>query len=128
MKKKHERDRRLRNFFILISVMAVGAMIYWVGVTRRPSVETAQPSVAEQAARTQSQTAVPPFYTGAKAAKPYPKLIPAVYYQRYPLVKRAYQDAAEIPGVLAQQPCYCYCDRVGHRSLLDCYASNHAAG
>jgi hypothetical protein len=30
--------------------------------------------------------------------------------------------------VLAQQPCYCYCDGYGHGSLLDCYASYHGAG
>jgi len=36
--------------------------------------------------------------------------------------------AAKIKPVLYQQPCYCYCDRsVGHKSLLDCYASEHGS-
>ncbi|SRR5713101_3022549 len=41
-------------------------------------------------------------------------------------VREAYQTAKEIPGVLAQQPCYCYCQRKGHRGLLDCFKTDHA--
>ena len=45
------------------------------------------------------------------------------------VVVRAYEIAAKIPKVLAQEPCYCGCDRhFGHHSLLDCYASDHTAG
>ena len=128
MKKKPKQDKGLRNLLLLTFAMAVGAMIYWVSVTRTPPAEPAGSSVTQPAAGTEAQPAVPPYYESAEAAKPYPKLIPATYYGQYPLVERAYKDAAEIPGVLAQQPCYCYCDRVGHRSLLDCYTSDHAAG
>ena len=36
--------------------------------------------------------------------------------------------AAKIKPVLYQQPCYCYCDRnAGHKSLLDCYVSEHGS-
>ena len=42
------------------------------------------------------------------------------------LNRNVYGMAAKIKSVLYQQPCYCYCDRsVGHKSLLDCYASLH---
>lgn len=70
---------------------------------------------------------VPPYFNSAEAAKPFPRLLPASYFRNRPIVARAYQIAHQIPGVLAQQPCYCYCDRAGHRSLLDCYASDHGA-
>jgi hypothetical protein len=40
-------------------------------------------------------------------------------------VVAAYNAANEIPEVLAQQPCYC--KRRGHRSLLDRFATKHAA-
>jgi hypothetical protein len=72
--------------------------------------------------------AVPAYFPSAAAARPFPAVLPAVEFSRYPAIERAYAVAAEIPGVLAQQPCYCHCDRMGHRSLLDCYASEHAAG
>ena len=44
-----------------------------------------------------------------------------------PYVAHAYELAAKIPGTLYQQPCYCYCDRMGHNSLHSCYESDHAA-
>lgn len=40
---------------------------------------------------------------------------------------RAYQLAAKIPGVINQLPCYCYCERIGHKSLHTCYESAHGA-
>jgi hypothetical protein len=44
------------------------------------------------------------------------------------LNRNVYALAAKIKPVLYQQPCYCYCDRhVGHKSLLDCYASTHGS-
>ena len=44
------------------------------------------------------------------------------------VVQNSYTLAARIRRVLYQQPCYCHCDRSqGHGSLLDCFASKHAA-
>lgn len=41
---------------------------------------------------------------------------------------RAYRDAAKIPSVLYQLPCYCRCDRaMGHTSLRSCFAGLHGA-
>ena len=71
---------------------------------------------------------VPPYHESAEAAKPFPKILPAAYFRDYPIVARAYRIAGKIPGVLAQQPCYCWCDKFGHDSLLDCFATNHGAG
>ncbi len=46
-----------------------------------------------------------------------------------PVVQNAYAVAAKIKKTLYQQPCYCHCDRSqGHKSLLDCFASEHGAG
>ncbi len=39
----------------------------------------------------------------------------------------AYELAAKIPNVIHQQPCYCYCDRMGHNSLHSCFETNHGA-
>lgn len=45
-----------------------------------------------------------------------------------PVQSRAYELAAKIPGVIYQQPCYCYCDRNhGHKSLHSCFESTHGA-
>lgn len=45
-----------------------------------------------------------------------------------PLTRNVYALAAKIKPLLYQQPCYCRCDRsVGHKSLLDCFVTDHAA-
>ena len=36
-------------------------------------------------------------------------------------------SVAKIPAVLHLQPCYCYCDRMGHNSLHSCFESTHGA-
>jgi hypothetical protein len=39
-----------------------------------------------------------------------------------------YKEAAQIPGVLYQLPCYCRCDRaLGHHSLHSCFEGTHGA-
>lgn len=45
----------------------------------------------------------------------------------HPILKRAYAAAGRHREIVAQLPCYCWCSRMGHRSLLDCFASNHGA-
>jgi hypothetical protein len=42
--------------------------------------------------------------------------------------RKAYQIAKEIPEVLAQMPCFCECEALGHENLLDCFIDDHAAG
>jgi hypothetical protein len=44
-----------------------------------------------------------------------------------PYQVRAYQLAAKIPDQLNQMPCYCYCERIGHKSLHTCFESIHGA-
>lgn len=46
---------------------------------------------------------------------------------QYPYQARAYQLAAKIPDVLNQMPCYCYCEREGHKSLHTCFETTHGA-
>jgi len=46
---------------------------------------------------------------------------------QYPYQTHAYELAAKIPTLLHQQPCYCYCDRIGHNSLHTCFENTHGA-
>lgn len=46
---------------------------------------------------------------------------------QYAFQTHAYELAAKIPTVLHQQPCYCYCDRMGHNSLHSCFEGTHGA-
>src|SRR5436305_1377933 len=69
---------------------------------------------------------VPPFLATVTEGGPLPATLASTQFTD-PSIKEAYTVALKIPRVLAQQPCYCWCSRMGHRSLLDCYRSNHAA-
>jgi Protein of unknown function with PCYCGC motif len=84
---------------------------------------------ADQAAAKQTDPSTPPYHKSAQDAKPLPALLPASQFSDRPLVAKAYEIAHQIPLVLAQQPCYCHCDKAfGHTSLLDCFTSTHTAG
>jgi len=68
----------------------------------------------------------PPYFVSPESARPLPKTDKSSSFTNT-FVVASYSAANEIPEVLAQQPCYCYCKRRGHRSLLDCFATKHAA-
>ncbi len=75
---------------------------------------------------------VPAYHSGppAKGAK-LPPIVPKsmrtgeAYSAKYQQV--GYEIAQKIPNVLYQLPCYCYCERIGHKSLRTCFESDHAA-
>ncbi len=49
-------------------------------------------------------------------------------YFRFPWQVETYKEAAKIPKVLYQLPCYCRCDRaLGHQSLHSCFEGTHGA-
>jgi hypothetical protein len=75
----------------------------------------------------QGPAAVPPYLSPAEAKKKLPPTLAPDGF-RDPQVKRAYRIARAIPAVIAQQPCYCWCSRSGHHSLLSCYEDEHASG
>ena len=80
-----------------------------------------------------SQQGTVPAYNSAPPAKG--KALPRILGKeelwgensRYDFQTHAYELAAKIPAVLHQQPCYCYCDRMGHNSLHSCFENTHGA-
>lgn len=69
--------------------------------------------------------AVPVYYNRAEDAMPFPNTLEPASFKRTD-EREAYQTAKEMPEILVQQPCYCHCQRKGHRSLLDCFRTDHA--
>jgi hypothetical protein len=79
-----------------------------------------------------AQDEVPAFNAGPppKDAKLPPVLTKADLWgpdAQHPYQVHAYELAAKIPEVLHQQPCYCFCDRMGHNSLHSCFENTHGA-
>lgn len=68
----------------------------------------------------------PAYHTALPKGPLPPTLNPSQFSD--PRVQAAYTMAAKVRGVLYQQPCYCHCDQeIGHHSLLDCFAGDHAS-
>jgi hypothetical protein len=87
---------------------------------------------AEQQASTDEGSRVPAFNPGppVKGAQLPPILGKDQLWgnnEQYPFQTHAYELAAKIPNVIYQQPCYCYCDRMGHKSLRSCFEGAHGA-
>jgi hypothetical protein len=116
----------------IVCLFIIG-VIYWATqranqATPQPAASTASGSgpVASMVPEVSGDT-IPSYFASAEAAQPYPQTLPPEQFPN-PIVARAYRVAKQIPGTLAQQPCYCFCYRtVGHRGLLDCYADLHGA-
>ena len=90
-------------------------------------------AISEQARTGQAEASIPAYHAGPPPAKG-TELPPILgkgqlwgENDRYPFQSHAYELAAKIPGVLYQQPCYCYCDRMGHKSLRSCFEDTHGA-
>jgi uncharacterized protein with PCYCGC motif len=99
--------------FAVVMLLAFLGMLYGVFHSR--------PEAPVQGASHQ----VPIYFRRIADAMPFPPTLDPSQFQ-ISTIREAYSVAKEIPEVLAQQPCYCYCQRQGHRSLLDCFTSLHA--
>ncbi|HEY1499700.1 MAG TPA: CYCXC family (seleno)protein [Acidobacteriaceae bacterium] len=63
--------------------------------------------------------ALPPILSGKQLTGPF-------FREKWQV--EVYKEAADIPGVLYQLPCYCRCDRaLGHTSLHSCFEGTHGA-
>jgi|ERR1700676_2466558 len=99
--------------FAVAMLLAFLVMLYWMFRFHPPTSTQTEP------------TQVPVYFSRVADAMPFPQTLDPSQFQ-ISSIREAYSVAKEIPGVLAQQPCYCYCQRQGHRSLLDCFTSLHA--
>lgn len=124
----------LRRRLVRLGAM-IGLLAFAIGVGACNQASPPQSSPSPHATHSPSESAgstgrrVPAYHADVASAKPFPQTLdPANFTEPY--IRRAYQTARDIPEVLAQQPCYCYCDMGPgkHGSLLDCHVDTHSAG
>ena len=74
----------------------------------------------------EANTSVPAHY---ETAPPRSSLEPTLAPEKFTgKAQEAYRVVREEPQLIAQLPCYCYCDRgFGHKSLHSCFVDDHAA-
>ena len=112
------RGLSLGCLFLVILAMSVPWATSQQGAT--------QPATSPQEAPVPAYNAAPPP-KGTKLPDILPKEQLWGENAQSPVQTHAYELAAKIPVVLHQQPCYCYCDRMGHNSLHSCFESTHGA-
>jgi hypothetical protein len=109
---------------IVAAAVAVGGFVY-VRNERSQQQARADAEAQAQAAAQQAVADVPEV-----ARKPHPqKTLPPLPFQAYApprppdVVRAAYVFAAEHPEVLSYVPCFCGCERSGHKGNEDCFVS-----
>jgi hypothetical protein len=102
----------MRQVFVCLAVgmLAVAAYAQWMPDEDVPAYHATAPAPG---------TKLPPLLSGNQLTGP---------MFQYPWQKTVYVDAAKVPNVLYQLPCYCRCDRaMGHKSLHSCFEGLHGA-
>ena len=116
-----------RSFAPLLAV-AIVALLAVVGLFAYS--RTGQPEPPAQSAQQSSAPPVPAVVDPPPAAAlgPHPQEnLPPLPLQAYPpprsmeVVRAAYRFAAEHPEILSYVPCFCGCERGGHRGNEDCF-------
>jgi hypothetical protein len=88
--------------------------------------EASPTAAASDGQTTASGRRIPAHFKKAPDPKTLPPTLPPEKFTGE--TRDAYQVAKEIPVTLAQLPCFCYCDAIGHKSLHSCYEDDHSAG
>lgn len=111
--------------FLAISVAAmVTTGVAQQSAHAHPASQKSAPSTVD--APVVHEAGVPSFHARLPKGALAQTLPPTMFSD--PRVQAAYAMAAKVRPVLYQQPCYCHCDQeVGHHSLLDCFAGDHAS-
>jgi hypothetical protein len=115
---------------VMAVVLAASAFVYLrqvdaVSQTSAPSVPTISPG--SPASPVSSVATVPSDLKPHVQEKLPPLNFPGYQTQRSPeVIRAAYKFAAEHPEVLSYVPCFCGCERSGHRGNEDCFVRERA--
>jgi len=124
-----EQPRRAFPRLLVVALIVVAAGVGVFVATR--STDTAPPPLAQAAATTPAPAQAPADDAPPPMAKYGPHTqrdLPPLPYDPSParppdVVRAAYLFAAEHPEILGYVPCYCGCERQGHRGNDDCFVT-----
>jgi hypothetical protein len=110
---------------LAVAIVALLAVVGLFAYSRAGQPEASAPS-AQQSSTAPAPAVVDP--PPAAALGPHPQEnLPPLPSQAYPpprsteVVRAAYRFAAEHPEILSYVPCFCGCERSGHRGNEDCF-------
>ena len=115
----------------MIAVLVIGAAAAYLMSVRQPDAAAAATSPPSDPGAPTGQAFVKP--PTAKFGPHHQENLPPLPFSPSPaarspeVVNASYKFAAEHPEVLSYVPCYCGCERSGHRGNDDCFVSARAA-
>lgn len=120
-RRKGRRGGRRRGPRLVIAALIVaGVATAWLVYPRRP-LATGTATPGDVPAGT-----VPPKTADRLSAAGLPSLPQGRLAGPREVVEEAYLFAAQHPEVLSHVPCFCGCERQGHRSNHDCFVASRA--
>jgi Protein of unknown function with PCYCGC motif len=115
---------------VLLAIGTVGLIAYKERTEKQETVMTQKAPAVPEPPKQQKADAddssdfhIPPFYENVENVSLQTTKDPATVSDP---AQPAYFVAQKKPKLLAQLPCFCYCDRFGHTSLHDCFVTEHA--
>lgn len=112
--KTKRKGKRKKSFLLILFIFILSIIGGYVIAEKKKNRERMLKAIKE--------VQLPP---GEKLTETRPILSPAIFRGN---VFSAYLMAAEIPWIIDKQFCYCYCKKkLGHKTLLTCFTSNHGA-
>jgi hypothetical protein len=122
-----QRARRCWPQVVIVIALLTTACTQQTGSAGNTAATPHTDHAAGAAPQAKTTPRVPDHFLNPSEARPFPVTLDPKQFST-PSVIKAYQLAKDIPEVLAQQPCYCYCDSgFGHKSLLHCHIDDHSA-
>ena len=120
----------MSHYFRCLATLSCTALLFAAcqqSPASAPTAANAHSRHSASPAATEVAPLIPHYHEDPSKAKPFPKTLDPAQFA-HPAAKKAYETARRIPEVLAQQPCYCFCDQgFGHGSLLGCHLDDHSA-
>jgi hypothetical protein len=119
-----------RSFTPLLAIAVLAVVI--VGVFAFTRTDRAQPAASAAQAPPAAPAVIDPPRAAALGPHPQENLPPLPFDAGPPVrpaevVRAVYKFAAEHPEVLSYVPCYCGCERSGHRGNDDCFVMGRNA-
>jgi hypothetical protein len=89
-----------------------------------PEVKQDQPAPPDTSNDIDAQFHVPAYFENPDMAEPLNAILDPASVPYF--AREGYEAAKRKPRLMSQMPCFCYCEKFGHKSLHTCYETDHA--
>jgi hypothetical protein len=113
-----------RNLSIAAVLLFAASVSFSVSLGATPSARAQRVDAARQPAVEAASPRLKPVLTGSLPPLPQVSFEPV---EPLPVLQQVYEFAARHPEILSYIPCYCGCEREGHKANHDCFVKSRNA-